>query len=158
MAARKTWCEKLADSKDLPKVEKIPARMKKNWGQGTIVIPAPREVDAIMKRVPSGQVITINQIRERLAKKHGATMTCPITTGIFAWIAAHAAEEQRAAGKTETTPYWRTLKGDGELNPKYPGGLELQRELLIEEGHQVVKKGKRFVVSARMGKSAKRMK
>jgi alkylated DNA nucleotide flippase Atl1 len=146
MPTRKTWREKLADSKDLPKVEPITGRMTSRGGEGTVAIPAPLEVDAIMRQVPRGQVVTINEIRERLAEKHGATFTCPITTGIFAWIAAHAAEEAVAEGETEITPYWRTLKTGGELNPKYPGGVERLKERLEAEGHRVVAKGRRWVV------------
>ena len=119
--ARKTWAEKLAGSKGLPKVIPIDARMSKRWGGGTCVIPAPRAVDALMRRVPAGRVTTVNEIREALAKKHGATICCPITTGIFAWIAAHAADEAERAGEADITPFWRTLKSGGELNVKYPG-------------------------------------
>jgi len=103
---KKTWREKLADAKDLPK---------------TMVIPSPQEVDEVMRRVPKGGLATINEVRTCLAKKHGTDIACPMTTGIFAWIAAHAAEEARAAGNKDITPYWRTLKTGGELNPKYPG-------------------------------------
>jgi hypothetical protein len=147
MAKRKTWREKLADDKDLPKVVKITGRMTQRWGQGTIVIPAPREVDAIMRTVPEGNLVTINEVRQLLAKKHKATMACPITTGIFAWIAAHAAEEAAAAGAAQITPYWRTLKTGGELNPKYPGGIPRLMSLLEAEGHRVVAKGKRHFVA-----------
>ena len=147
MAKRKTWREKLADDKDLPKLVKITGKMRDRWGSGTMVIPAPREVDAIMKKVPTGELITINEIRAMLAKRHGATIACPITTGIFAWIAAHAAEEAAADGVKRTTPYWRTLKVGGELNAKYPGGVALLRTRLESEGHLVVSKGKRFVVA-----------
>ena len=73
--------------------------MSKRWGTGTCVIPAPREVDEIMKKVPKGKLITINEIRQILAKKHKATIGCPITTGIFAWIAANAADEDTKQGK-----------------------------------------------------------
>src|SRR5258707_4641994 len=124
MAKRKSWRDKLANDKDLPKVVPITGKMSKRWGEGTIAIPAPREVDAIMRRVPRGKLITINEIRALVAKKHGATIGCPITTGIFAWIAAHAAEESAAGGATVITPYWRTLKTGGELNAKYPGGVQ----------------------------------
>src|SRR5438105_1907129 len=123
MHKRKSWREKLADAKDLPKVVRISADMSQRWGGGTVAIPAPAEVDAIMRKVPRGKLITINQIRTIVAKRHGGTIGCPITCGIFAWIAAHAAEEDVAAGKKRITPYWRTLKSDGELNPKYPGGI-----------------------------------
>jgi len=144
---RKSWVEKLADNKGLPKVETITEKMSKRWGTGTVVIPAPVEVDSLMRRVPKGRLITINEIREALAKKHNATIGCPITTGIFAWIAANAAEEQRQQGVKDITPYWRTLKAGGVVNPKYPGGVEGQKKFLEEEGHRIVKKGKEYVVA-----------
>jgi alkylated DNA nucleotide flippase Atl1 len=141
-----SWCEKLNDSKGLPRVEKITDKMSKRWGTGTVVIPAPIEVDEMMRKVPAGKVATINEIRSALAKKHKATIGCPMTTGIFAWIAAHAAEEQKQLGETNITPYWRTLKAGGLLNEKYPGGAEAQRLLLEKEGHTVVKRGKKYAV------------
>lgn len=143
---KKTWLEKLNDSKDLPKVVKLNARQSKKWGKGTMAIPSPLEVNAIMKKVPSGKLITINRIREKIAKKHHATVGCPITTGIFSWIAAHAAAEQEEKGTKNTTPYWRTLKQGGIINEKYPGGIEKQGELLELEGHEVIQKGKNWIV------------
>jgi alkylated DNA nucleotide flippase Atl1 len=134
---RKTWREKLADDKDLPRVVEITDKMSQRWGTGTVVIPAPREVDEIMKKVPRGKLITINQIRAMLAKKHGASIGCPITTGIFAHITARAAEEAAVEGKKDITPYWRTLKSGGELNEKYPGGVEAQAARLRAEGHTI---------------------
>ncbi len=71
---RKSWREKLADSKDFPRVVEITDKMSTRWGTGTVVIPAPLEVDEIMKQVPEGKLITINIIRETLAKKHGASI------------------------------------------------------------------------------------
>ena len=136
----------MKDNKGLPKVERITEKMSKRWGTGTVVIPAPREVDEIMKNVPKGKLTTINEIRAFLAKRHGATIGCPITTGIFAWIAANAAEEKRQQGEKEITPYWRTLKTGGVINEKYPGGVEAQKKLLAKEGHRVDQKGKKYVV------------
>ena len=146
MAKKKSWQEKLADDKDLPKVEKITGKMSTRWGQGTVVIPAPREVDAAMRKVRRGKLTTIDQIRQALAEKHGATIACPMTTGIFAWIAAHAADEAEGAGRKRITPYWRTLKAGGQLNPKYPGGERNLAARLRAEGHKVVKEGKRYLV------------
>lgn len=143
---KKTFREKLADDKDLPRVERIPPGMAKQWGTGTIVIPAPSEVNAIMRNVPKGRLITINQIRDIVAHRHGATIGCPITTGILARIAAGAAGEEEAEEKKRVTPYWRTLKTRGELNPKYPGGLSRQRTRLRSEGHTVVRRGSRMFV------------
>jgi hypothetical protein len=142
----KTWREKLSNGNGLPKIRKIHENMLNKWGTGTIVVPKPREVDEIMRMVPDGKVITINEIREVLAKKHGTTICCPIKTGMFAWIAAHAAEESLAAGTNHITPYWRTLKTGGYLNEKYPGGIEVQKKLLEREGHKVIKKRINYVV------------
>jgi alkylated DNA nucleotide flippase Atl1 len=134
---RKSWQEKLADSKDLPRVVELNERMSQRWGTGTCVIPAPREVDELMRKVPKGKLTTINDIRAALARRHRASIGCPITTGIFAGIAARAAEEAAAEGKKSITPYWRTLKSAGELNPKYPGGIEAQAARLKDEGHEI---------------------
>jgi alkylated DNA nucleotide flippase Atl1 len=146
LATKKTWCQKLNDSKGLPKVEKIIDDMSKRWGTGTVVIPAPIEVDGIMRRIPAGKLVTINEIRAALAKKHKATIGCPMTTGIFAWVAAHAAEERKQQGEKDFTPYWRTLKTGGVLNEKYPSGAKAQKELLEREGHTVIQKGKKYFV------------
>jgi hypothetical protein len=98
-AKKSTWQEKLNDSKGYPKVEEIKGKMSKKWGAGTVVIPAPIEVDQLMRKVPKGKITTINEIRSALATKHKATIGCPLTTGIFAWISAYAAEEQKQQGR-----------------------------------------------------------
>jgi hypothetical protein len=144
---RRTWREKLADSKDFPKVCPIDSSKSIRWGEGTFVIPAPLEVDALMKTVRRGKLTTIDALRRTLATRHGATIACPITTGIFAWIAAHAAQEDEDAAKKRITPYWRTLKTGGEFNPKYPGGIKNLKARLTAEGHRVVKKRNRYFVA-----------
>jgi hypothetical protein len=143
---RKTWREKLADDKDLPKVIRLEPAAAKRWGGTTLAIAAPREVDALMRTIPPGRVTTINELRSAIAEKHRAAAGCPITTGIFSWIAANAAEEALAAGEKDPTPYWRTLKTGGEVNPKYPGGVNAQRRKLAAEGHKFVRKGQRLFV------------
>lgn len=144
---KKSWYEKLRDSKGLPRVEKITGSMSRKWGFGTVVIPAPMEVDEMMRKVSEGKLVTINEIRSALARKHKATIGCPMTTGMFARIAAGAAEEERQQGVRDVTPYWRTLKQGGVINEKYPGGAEAQKKLLEKEGHQIIKKGKKYIVA-----------
>jgi NAD(P)H-nitrite reductase large subunit len=143
MGKKKTWKEKLHDSKDLPKIVKLEGKMAEKWGEGTMVIPAPIEVDELMKKVKKGKLTTIKLIRNSLARKHGTTIACPMTTGIFASIAAKAAEEEKEQGKKRITPWWRTLKENGVLNPKYPGFPQLQIALLEAEGFKVIPKGKK---------------
>ena len=74
-------------------MERITGKMSKRFGTGTVVIPAPAEVDAAMKKVRRGKLTTIDLIRQALAERHRSTIACPMTTGIFAWIASHAAAE-----------------------------------------------------------------
>src|SRR5437868_318364 len=147
MKAKKSWQEKLANSKGLSKIGEVTGKMTQRWGTGTMVIPAPTEVDALMKQVPKGRLVTINELRAALAAKHKVNFACPITTGIFSWIAAHAADEAAQSGQKRITPYWRTLKTGGEVNPKYPGGPNALARRLRAEGHKVVHKGKRFLVA-----------
>ena len=65
-----------------------------------------------------------------------------MTAGIFINICAHASEER----SDNKIPWWRTLKAKGELNEKYPGGIDAQKLLLEMEGHTVIQKGKRYFV------------
>ena len=143
---KKSFREKAKDDKDLPRVEKLTGGMEKKFGSGTILIPAVSEVHALMQKVPKGKVTTTNEIRDVLASRHGATMACAIVTGIHTWIVAQAAGEDEEEGKKRVTPYWRTLKSKGELNPKYPGGIANVRKRLRAEGHAVLQKGKRYFV------------
>ncbi len=149
MHTRKSWHDKLTKFKDLPQVKPIPASMKKRLAKGTtgtIAIPSPLEIDALMRKIPKRRVATMAQLGAAVAKQHHATIGCNVTTGIFAWIAAHAADEAERAGKKRITPYWRALKADGELNPKYPGGILNLKQRLEAEGHVVVARRKRWFV------------
>lgn len=137
----------MADDKDLPKIGEVTGKLSQRWGEGRFVIPAPREVDGLMKQVPRGKVVTINDLRAALARKHKTDFACPITTGIFSWIAAHAAAELEAQGRKRVTPFWRTLKAGGEINPKYPGGVAAVARRLRAEGHKIEAKGKRRLVA-----------
>jgi len=146
--ARKTYNEKLNNSGDLPKIESIgyDNKMARRFGCGNMLIAAPLEYDEVMKKIPEGKLITSDEIRAYLAKKHGADFTCQLTAGIFINIAANASQERENGGGKDITPYWRTLKKGGELNEKYPGGIELQKALLETEGYTIVARGKRYFV------------
>ena len=108
------------------------------YGGARMYFAPPLAYDEVMKRIPEGKVVTVGQIREFFAQQNGADFTDPITAGIFVSIAAWASE-QRAA---DPTPYWRTLKANGELNPKYPGGVQAQKEKLEAEGFCILTRGR----------------
>jgi len=138
---KKSWRDRLAGYPHLPSVKEIPPPMRKRHGEGTIATPSPREVEDAMRGVPEGRLATVLGIGEDIAVRHCATIGCTVTTAIFAHMVAHATEEAQ-----ERMPYWRTLKIGGELNPKYPGGIEAQMARLEAEGHTVVQRGKRYFV------------
>jgi 6-O-methylguanine DNA methyltransferase, DNA binding domain len=137
MKTRKSWREKM-NNPNLPKVVEIPPRMQKRHGSGTMVVPSPRDVEAIMRSVKKGAVTTVGRLRRDLAAKFSTDVACPMATGMFVRLAAEAAEEEAAAGKARITPYWRVVRDDGSLNPKFPGGAARQAERLRGEGHTVL--------------------
>ena len=151
---KKTWREKLEDKASMPKVLKLEKRFpcynavhKMGAEVGDeIVLVNPSEVVDIMRQVPKGKLTTIVEICMKLAKRHNTKGCCSLTTGIFIMTAANAVEEAHQEGKLLDIPYWRTLKADGCLNLKYPGGQEEHKRLLEQEGHKVVQKGKKYLV------------
>ncbi len=138
--SRTRWREKLQKPQQ-PKVVQIPPKMSR-FGKGTMLIPTPLLVDEVIRKIPKGKLITTGELRRKLAADFAADVTCPLTTGIFLRIAAEAAEEDRASGNRRVTPYWRVIKDDGRLNPKYPGGVESQARNLRAEGFTVARNGK----------------
>jgi hypothetical protein len=142
--ARKTDNQKLRDSKDMPKISILTdPRAIARYGGEKMLIAAPLDYDGLMKKVPAGKVTTTDRLRDILAEKHGADFTCPLTCGIFVNICARASVER---GGEDETPWWRTLKKDGELNEKFPDGADAQRHYLEIEGHEIIQKGKRYFV------------
>lgn len=144
MKARKSWREKLEDDKGLPRIVDVPPKMAKRVGEGKMLIPKPMDVDAMIKKVPKGKLITQSLLRQRLADEYGVNVTCPLTTGIFTRMAAEAAEEDLQKGKRRVTPYWRVVKDDGGMNEKFPSGTSGQSRRLRAEGHKIAAgKGKK---------------
>jgi alkylated DNA nucleotide flippase Atl1 len=145
---RKTWQEKLQDPKGMPKIllleKRFPCRrpLEKMGAQigDSVVLAPPSDVIAIMKNVPKGKLLTLTRLCERLAAKHSAQYCCTLTTGIFVTIVANATEESGT-----DVPWWRTIKNNGELNPKYPGGTAKQKALLEKEGHTIVQRGQKHI-------------
>src|SRR6476620_1428614 len=134
--SRKSWREKL-ENQDHSKIVEIPARMTKKFGQGRMLIPKPLDVDSLIRKTKKGKLITVAEIRSRLARDNGVDVACPLTTGIFIRIAAEASQEDFRNGKKRITPYWRVIRDDGSLNEKFPGGVKAQSRRLKEEGHSI---------------------
>lgn len=136
---KKDFNAMLHDGKDMPKLQIITDRASiEKYGGDRMYFAPPIDYDRIMKQIPYGKVITVGKIREYFARQNSADFTEPITAGIFVSIAAWASHQR----SDDETPYWRTLKANGELNPKYPGGVEAQKEKLETEGHTIIQKGR----------------
>lgn len=139
---KKDFNTMLHDSKDMPKFQIITDEVSiKKYGGNRMYFAPPIDYDMVMKQVPFGKVITVGEIREYFAKQSGADFTEPITAGIFVSIAAWASYQR----SEDETPYWRTLKANGELNEKYPGGVLAQKEKLEQEGHTIIQKGRKNI-------------
>lgn len=126
----------------MPKTQIVtdPKTIEKYGGEKMYFAP-PMDYDKIMKSIPFGRVVTVGKIREYFAAHNDADFTDPITAGIFVSIAAWASFQRRE----DETPYWRTLKAHGELNPKYPGGVAAQKEKLEAEGHTIIQRGRKNI-------------
>lgn len=136
---KKDFNAMLHESKDMPKMQIITDKESiEKYGGEKMYFAPPVDYDHVMRLVPFGKVITIGEIREYFAEKNHADFTEPITAGIFVSIAAWASEQREA----DETPYWRTLKANGELNAKYPGGVLSQKQRLEAEGHTIIQKGR----------------
>lgn len=137
--SKKDFNAMLNDSKDMPKIVTITDEKSiEKYGGSKMYFAPPIDYDKIMRQIPKGKLITVGAVREYFAKRNGADFTDPITAGIFCSIAAWASFQRN----DDITPYWRTLKANGELNPKYPGGVEEQKKQLEAEGFTIVKKGR----------------
>lgn len=139
---KKDFNAMLRGNKDMPKIQTITdAKSIEKYGGNKMYFAPPMDYDKVMRRVPRGKVITVGTIREYFAGLSGADFTEPITAGIFVSIAAWASSQRTG----DETPYWRTLKADGELNPKYPGGVAAQKEKLEAEGHIIIQRGRKNI-------------
>lgn len=145
MKTRKSWREKMEGAAEA-KVVAIPPKMQTQCRKGKMLIPKPLDVDALIRKVPRGKVVTQAQLREKLARAAGADVACPITTGIFVRIVAEAAAEDLRAGQSRVTPYWRVVRDDGRLIEKLPGGPTAQAEHLEAEGHRIDRSAKLRVI------------
>lgn len=139
---KKDFNAMLRDGKDMPKIQTITDEKSiRKYGGDRMYFAPPIEYDRVMRSVPFGKLLTVGMIREYFARQSGADFTEPITAGIFVSLAAWASCQR----KEDKTPYWRTLKANGELNAKYPGGIEAQKEMLEKEGHTVIQKGRKNI-------------
>ena len=139
MKKKSAWA-KLKSGKQPKIVRDLPAAMQKWLGgaeNGTMLVSTPEEVEKEIAKIPRGHVIRLTELRAELARQHGATTACPLSTAIFVNIVARAyAEREEETGKVGV-PWWRVLRSDGKLNDKFPGGIKEQAMRLRAEGIEI---------------------
>jgi hypothetical protein len=138
MAKRKSSIDHLESGRQPHIVHMIPpgAPGFREAAGGAMVVSSPAEVDGLVRQLRAGEIITLDELRRAIARRHDVAVACPVSTAIFLNMCARAAEERRSMGvpEGELTPWWRVLKKGGFLNPKYPGGTEQQAAYLAAEG------------------------
>jgi len=130
------WQDKLHKNQ-LPVIKEGPEQWNIRFGGSRMLIANPELVYEKIKTIPKGEVMTIKELRTKLAEDFDADYTCPLTAGIFLRIAAEAAEEMITAGNRPELPWWRVIPDDHRLNNRLPGNGVLQASRLREEGFRV---------------------
>jgi hypothetical protein len=130
----KTWKQKLQTGE--PKVE-VTDRAFAGIAAGTrMLIATPREVDALIRKLPSGSSLTLPELRSALAREHCAEATCPLTASIFLRIVAEAAWDEHLEGKPQDqiTPFWRAIAPGDKVSAKLRCGAEFIAKQRTAEG------------------------
>jgi hypothetical protein len=75
-SSRVPWREKL-ERQQQARIVDIPPRMQGRLGKGRMIIPRPLDVDALIRRVPKGKLVTVFQLRQELARRNAVDTACP---------------------------------------------------------------------------------
>jgi hypothetical protein len=135
MARKKTWAEKFAGTRE-PHFVVLDRAYAGVPAGARLLISSPKDVAAEIRSVHRGRTLAVTELRQRLAKRHGADATCPTSTGIFLRVVAEAALEEVAAGTplSKTIPFWRVVDPASALAKKLSCGPDLIRRQREAEG------------------------
>ena len=108
--ARRSWTDKLNDATPY-EVKRMPRDFGGLKKGELVLVPSVRIVDDFIRSIPAGERLSIAELRQALALRHGAEVTCPVYTGYHLRTVAEAAcEAYRAGAKLQAiTPVWRVL-------------------------------------------------
>src|SRR5258707_15398650 len=134
MANRKTWREKM-DNGRKPEVVRIEKAYAGIPVGARVLVSTPHEVDAFIRKIPEGRFVPTEELRRKMAAKHGADHACPLLTGILLRIASEAAWERIKDGEdpSAVTPFWRVVKPGSPLAKKLACGEAFVRKMQRQE-------------------------
>ena len=132
---KKSWTDRFETARP-HEVKPVPidiAGMKKGE---IMLVPSPRIVAEFIAKIPHGTSMDVRSLRERLARRYRAQVTCPITMGFHLRTVAEAALEARRSGKalTEITPFWRVLDEHAPTTAKLSCGVSFVTTMRRREG------------------------
>ena len=111
------------------KIETIPETMEKFFGcSGKMIKPSPETVKSLVRKIRKGKVVTLEQLREKLASDFDVQSACPASTTKALKILSK---------ESKPICYWRVVKKKGELISQFPGGVESHAELLEKDGLEI---------------------
>ena len=91
------------------KIVSIPEKMEKFYGKGTMLHPVPNDIEALIKKIPRGKVLSIDMLAKRLANDHGTDVTCPMRTGN---AIKKISKRYSAENLDRDLPFWRVIRKD----------------------------------------------
>lgn len=130
----KSWAEKLHGAK--PAHISILDKPFGGLARGDkIFVATPIMVRDYMKSIRKGKTKTIAEMRADFARANKAKGACPITSSIFARIAAEAALDELAAGKppARITPFWRLIEPTSPIAKRLSCGPAFIRKMREDE-------------------------
>lgn len=132
----RTWTQKHNEHRHPASVQVLDKPYAGRPAGTTMLVATPRDITAYLRSIPRGEARTMEQLRESLASQYDAEMVCPMTTGIFARIAAEFAWEQLEAGTPleAVAPFWRLIEPSAPLAKRLRCGNEFVRGLREAEG------------------------
>jgi hypothetical protein len=111
MSVTTTWADQIGADLEVD-IRPVPEGRRAMIPGRSMLYPSARMLNDAIREIPTGETITVRELRERLAVEYGAEYTCPVTTTRSMRVVAEAANEARRNGAPlpEITPVWRAME------------------------------------------------
>jgi hypothetical protein len=131
---RKGWSEKRADPRRT-EVKTCPKDFADIKAGQRMVLPMPRDIEAVVRKLKPGSSLDMGGLRSALAQTYKADVACPVVTGIQLRTLAEAVGEQLDIGVSPAAvaPVWRAMPPDAPIWRKLENGrAKLMAQRLAE--------------------------
>jgi hypothetical protein len=113
---------------DLPMTDETYIKIRAHRVNGVMLdqamlMPSADAVATQILAVPSGEVSSLAELRDRLAAQYGAEATCPVTTQRMIKVVAAKSVADHQAGRN-AVPFWRVVDPDRPNGKRLPGGRD----------------------------------